>query len=337
MTSRRTSFPTDRIAQEIITGSEDIVFVSGSLVEGFGNENSDLDLFLVRAEGEATPDPRLVLATVGVEGAYVDYEVYNQANMAAVAAAINSVDVSNFRAVWETSLDRLDLYYRTAVAEPAYNPEALRSLQTAFDRETAARLLHAWAGLRSVIKLQESQQSLDAGQAQQAVVTAQAAAAYACDSYLAWVGEAYPNLKWRYEKIARQFGADSTLYRRMWALKSPGTRRVTAYLADVAAFCDEMGMGAYGGWSTDQLLLSQARDVRLFSIGQRRILVQNKTMAFELGAQATAAWRALRRPLTRPSLIERMTRSWRVATEEAEREVDNLLRVWKRYRLVRET
>jgi hypothetical protein len=337
MTAPRASFRPEQIAREIITGPDDVVFYSGSLVEGFGNENSDLDLFLVRHEGEATPDPRLVLATVGVGSAYVDYEVYNQANMARVSAAINGVDVADFRAVWETSLDRLDLYYRTAIAEVAYNAEGLARLQRDFDREVAARLLQAWAGLRSVIKLQEARESLDAGFAPQALVAAQHAAAYACDSYLASQGEAYANLKWRYEKIERRFGRDSALYQRLWSLKSPGSRSVTAYLDDVAAFCSDMGMDAYAAWNVDCLLLSQARDVRLFPIGRRNLLVQNKTQSFELSAAAAAAWRALRRPLMRPQLVERMAKRWRVGEPEAAREVDGLLRVWKRYRLVRET
>jgi hypothetical protein len=337
MTARRPSFPVDRIAEEIITAPEDVVFVSGSLVEGFGNENSDLDLFLVRHEGEVTPDPRLVLSTVGFEGAYVDYEVYNQANMAAVASRINETDVTDLRAVWETSLDRLDLYYRTAVAEPAHNPDGLRALQRQFDRDVAARLLQAWAGLRSVVRLQEARESLDAGFAPQALVAAQAAAAYATDSYLASQGEAYPNLKWRYEKIARRFGRDSDLYQRLWALKSPGARGVTAYLDDVAAFCNEMGMSAYASWGVDDLLLLRARDVKRFPIGSRILLVQNKTLTFDLSPPTAQAWQALSRPLTRPQLVERMAKRWKVGREEATREVTDLLRVWKRYRLVRES
>jgi hypothetical protein len=337
MAAGRPSFPTERIAQEIITAPEDVVFYSGSLVEGFGNERSDLDLFLVRDEGEATPDPRLVLSTVGFEGSYVDYEVYNQANMARISGAINGTDVSDFRAVWETSLDRLDLYYRTAIAEPAYNPEGLRRLQADFRHDVAARLLQVWAGLRSVIKLQEACESLDAGYAPQSLIAAGWAAAYACDSYLASEGEAYPNLKWRYEKIARRFGRESVLYRRLWALKSPGTRGARAYLDDVTAFCSEIGMDVYAAWNIDQLQLSQAREVSLFPIGSRQILVQNNAMAFELSDRASAAWRALRRPLTRPQLVERMAKRWRLGAEEAAREVDGLLRAWKRYRLVRES
>jgi Coenzyme PQQ synthesis protein D (PqqD) len=337
MAARIPSFPAERIAREIITAPEDVVFVSGSLVEGFGNENSDLDLFLVRHEGEATPDPRLVLATVGVEGAYVDYEVYNQANMAAISAAINGTDIANFRAVWETSLDRIDLYYRTAVANPVYNAEGLLLLQRGFDRDTVARLLQVWTGLRSVVRLQEARESLDAGYAQQALIAAQAAAAYAVDSYLASEGEAYPNLKWRYEKIERRFGRDSELFSKLWALKSPGVRGVPAYLDEVSSFCDDMGMESYAAWAIDLLLLAQARDVRLFPMGARNVLVQNKTMLFELNTFAVWVWQTLRRPLTRPQLVTRVAKRWRLSHPEAARDVGALLRSWKRYRLIRES
>jgi hypothetical protein len=336
MTLTRPSFPVERIAREIVTAPDDVVFVSGSLVEGFGNENSDLDLFLVRAEGERTDDPRLVLSTVGFEGSYVDYEVYNQANMSAISARINGTDVANLRSVWEIPLDRLDLYYRTAIAEAGYNAEGLRALQRDFDREVAARVLAVWTALRSVCKLQEAGESLEAGFAAQALVSAQAAAAYAADSHLATQGEAYPNLKWRYEKIERRFGKGSALFRRLWALKSPGGRGVTDYMDDVRAFCDEMGVTRYD-WGADSLLLSQAREVRLFPVGSRRLLVQNKTLLFELNPMAAFVWKTLRLPLTRPQLVARVANSWKLGDDEARWEVDALLRTWRRYRLVRET
>jgi hypothetical protein len=332
----RPAFPVERIAREIVTAPDDVVFVSGSLVEGFGNENSDLDLFLVRAEGERTDDPRLVLSTVGFEGSYVDYEVYNKANMAAISARINGTDVADLRSVWQIPLDRIDLYYRTAIAEAGYNAEGLRALQGDFDREVAARVLAAWTALRSVGKLRESRESLEAGSAPQALVSAQAAAAYAADSYLATQGEAYPNLKWRYEKIVRRFGKDSALFCRLWGLKSPGSRGVTAYLEDVRAFCEEMGVTRYD-WGPESLLLSQAREVRLFPVGARQVLVQNKTLLFELNPAAAFVWKTLRRPLTRPQLVARVARHWQLDEDAARSEVDCLLRTWRRYRLVRES
>ena len=106
-------------------------------------------------------------------------------------------------------------------------------------------------------------------------------------------------------------------------------------MEDVASFCDEMGMAAYIGWSTDQLLLSQARATRLFPVGQRRFLVQNKSMSFELSERAAAVWRTLRTPLTRPELVKRTAKRWRLDEAEASQEISGLLRWWKRYGLVR--
>jgi hypothetical protein len=200
----------------------------------------------------------------------------------------------------------------------------------------SARALAVWTALRSVCKLREAHESLEAGFSPQALVSAQAAAAYAADSYLATQGEAYPNLKWRYEKIERRFGKDSALFRRLWGLKSPGSRGVTAYLDDVRAFCEEMGVTRYD-WGPDSLLLSQARDVQLFPVGRRQLLVQNKTLLFELNPRAAFVWKTLRRPLTRPQLVACVARRWKLSDDEARREVDALLRTWRRYRLVRES
>ena len=337
MTALRPSFPVERIAQEIITGPEDVVFVSGSLVEGFGNENSDLDLFLVRAEGERTEDPRLVLATVGIEGTYVDYEVYNQANMAAISARINGTDLSGpALRLGAAPGPHRPLLPHGGGGAGLQRSRLCSSCSSGFDRDVAARLLSVWTALRSVWKLQEARESLEAGFAPQALVSAQAAAGYAADSYLATQGEAYPNLKWRYEKIARRFGRDSSLFLRLWALKSPGGRGVTSYLDDVGAFCGEMGVNGYD-WGIDSLLLSQAREVRLFPVGRRQLLVQNKTMLFELNPMAAFVWKTLRRPLTRPQLVERTAKRWKLTNDEARLEVDGLLRTWRRYRLVRES
>jgi hypothetical protein len=72
-------------------------------------------------------------------------------------------------------------------------------------------------------------------------------------------------------------------------------------------------------------------------VGRRQLLVQNKTLLFELNPVAAFVWKALRRPLTRPQLIERTATRWKLSQDEARSEVDGLLRTWRRYRLVRES
>jgi predicted nucleotidyltransferase len=331
------SIPVERVAQQIITTPDDVVFVSGSIVEGFGNENSDLDLFLVRAGGEVTPDPRLVLATVGLGETYIDYEVYNEANLAALAALINGASPDDFRAVWRLPLSRIDLYYRVVIAQPAYNAAGLAKLQRDFERETVAAVLATWAGLRCVVALEQADELLARGDGRNASVVAQSACGYALDSYLATQGEAYPNLKWRFEKIKRRFGRDSRLYCRAWELKAPGYRGVPQYMEAVRGLCDELGMRRYASWGLGSLRLSQTRDARLFRVAGRYYLVQNRTFIYELSRVAKYAWEALDGSITRSELVGKLAQRWRLSHEEAGREVADLLQALKKHNLVRES
>jgi hypothetical protein len=331
------AIPVEHVAEQIVTTPDDVVFVSGSIVEGFGNENSDLDLFLVRAGGEVTADPRLVLATVGLGETYIDYEVYNEANMAAVAAQINDTDVGDFRAVWSLPLSRIDLYYRTAIAECAYNAKGLARLQGSFSRTVLAERLEAWTGLRCVHSLKQARELLDAGDGRHASVAAQNACGYAVDASMAREGEAYPNLKWRFEKVRRHFGVESELYERAWSLKAPGGRGIPAYVEAVHAFCCDLGMDRYADWGPDELRLGQARDAAVFKVAGRHYIVQNRSYVYELNVAGRYVWDALDGAATRPQLIERLTTRFNWREDQARRELAGLLRDLGRHNLVRES
>jgi hypothetical protein len=331
------SIPLDRVAEQIITTPDDVVFVSGSIVEGFGNENSDLDLFLVRAGGELTPDPRLVLATVGLGETYIDYEVYNEPNIAAVAALINDTDVTDFRAVWSLPMSRIDLYYRTAIADCAYNPDGLARLKRSFKKDVLAERLAAWTGLRSAYALRQANDLLGAGDGRHAYVAAQNACGYAVDSHMASQGEAYPNLKWRFEKVKRRFGLASDLYERAWSLKALGDRGIPAYLDAVACFCRDLGMGRYDAWGPDDLRLGQARDARAFTVAGRHYVVQNRSFIYELNAAGLFVWEALDGAITRPQLVEKLAGRFGWIEAVARRELTTLLRDLEKHNLVRES
>ena len=330
------SIPVERVAQQIITTPEDVVFVSGSIVEGFGNENSDLDLFLVRVGGEVTPDPRLVLATVGLGETYIDYEVYNEANMAAVAGQVNETDVTDFRAVWSLPLSRIDLYYRTAIAECAYNPDGLVRLQRSFSRDTLAECLAAWTGLNGAHALKQAQSLLAIGDGRHAYVAAQNACGYAVDSCMAREGEAYPNLKWRFEKVRRRFGIESELYERAWSLKALGDRGIPAYIEAVEAFCRDLGMDRYAAWGPDELRLGRARDAQAFRIAGKHYVVQNRSLIYELNTFGRYVWDALDGVVNRPELTLKLCGRFGWNESHARRELERLLMGLEKHNLIRE-
>jgi hypothetical protein len=150
-------------------------------------------------------------------------------------------------------------------------------------------------------------------------------------------GEAYPNLKWRFEKVRRRFGVESALYERAWDLKAPGERGIPAYIDAVDAFCRDLGMDHYAAWGPDQMRLGQARDTAVFRVAGRHYVVQNRSYVYELNAAGRYAWDALDGGITRPQLIARLGGRFGWSETQARRELGTLLRDLEKHNLVRET
>jgi hypothetical protein len=200
----------------------------------------------------------------------------------------------------------------------------------------AARL-EVWTALRCAHALKQARALLDAGDGRHASVAAQNACGYAVDSLMAREGEAYPNLKWRFEKVRRRFGVESDLYERAWALKAPGDRGIPAYIEAVGSFCCELAMDRYAAWGSDELQLSQARDAAAFRVAGRHYVVQNRSYVYELNAAGRYVWDALDRTVTRPLLIEKLASRFGWREDQARRELETLLRDLGRHNLVRES
>lgn len=271
----------DAVVQTVVSSPDDIAYVSGSLMEGFGNSSSDLDLFLVTT-GDPTYNGPFGTA---LGDYYLDLEIFTRDGMQALTDRLNVLDPSDFRAVWLTPLFDLDLYYRTLIGEPCHNREGFDAMRVAFHQEVAERLLAAWCGLRYAASMQHAREELAEGRAVGAAIATQVAVASAIDAYLAARGEAFPSLKWRQEKLARLHGKDSDLYRRAWSLKAPGQREAPAYLGDVAAFGAELGMDAYAGWTLDDVPIVKNGDVLSRDAGEDAYILQNKRYLFEVSPQ----------------------------------------------------
>jgi hypothetical protein len=271
----------DAIVQTVVSSPDDIVYISGSLIEGFGNQASDIDVFLITA-GE--PQYRGPFGSV-LGDYYLDLEVYTREGMQALASRINALDVSDYRAVWLTPLADLDLYYRTLIGEARHNPTAFKELRADFSRDVIERLLATWCGLRYAISLQQAREELDAGRSVNAALAGQAAMASALDAYLTAHGEAFPSLKWRFEKLARLHGTASDLYARAWALKAAGSRDAGAYLEDVAEFGTGLGMGVYAAWTLDDVPLQKIGESRSYEIAGDAYIVQSQRFVYSVAPE----------------------------------------------------
>ncbi len=303
----------DAIVETVVSSPDDIAYISGSLIEGFGNPSSDIDIFLITA-GE--PQYRGPFGSV-LGDYYLDLEVYTRDHMGELVTRLNQIDTSDFEQVWLTPLAEIDLYYRTLIGEACHNAEGFQTLRGDFRQDVVERLLATWCGLRSWASLQMAREELEAGRKTNAALTVQAALASAVDAYLAAHGEAFPSLKWRFEKLSRLHGRESDLYKQAWALNAAGSGDVEAYLESVAEFGDRLGMGTYADWKLDHVPLQKAGNSSSYEIAGDSYIVQNRRFVYSVTPALREVFDLIGdSPAKRASLVDELKR--RPAGNEAE-------------------
>lgn len=212
------------------------VYVSGSTVEGLGNECSDVDFFIMSAEDQSTlRQPALQ------SGYYIDCEYHSRDKLEHLAATHNRIAQSEAPESYVLPIGDLDLYYRTAIALPVNNSAEFLDVQRHFSVELHCRLYDIHGLQRAESYLLRARAALARGDELHALFATRSVAEWATTALLARGGEGYVSRKWRFEKAARLFGRSSPDYRRIWRLHNIGRRDARQYLAEVSDFAAEVG------------------------------------------------------------------------------------------------
>lgn len=259
---------------------DDTIFINGSRVEGFENQYSDVDIWLVSKNGPGSTTSIPVFCWT--DGLHINSSAYAEEHMLALAALVNGIDVEDYTQVRELPLNTLVRYYRVAVATPVV-PQGLASLQSNFSKGHLAKTLARWAHIRSITSLRDAEALLAEGHEFLAFMAARNAVDCAIDSYLATNGEANPSLKWRFEKLARRFGQTSELYTDAWDLKSKGARTSKEYLVQTRKFIERL---LSAGVEPAPVQPKIPESVHMFNVGDEAFLVQYKTHMYQLGVDA---------------------------------------------------
>ncbi len=317
-----------------------MVYVSGSITEGFGNSGSDLDVFLVTADQKAINEwaaqGGLATALVGYGSSYIDYERRNWDEMQSLSDRLNAIDAADFDAVWRVPYAQLDLYYRTSIGEAKHNPERFQTLVGGFRTSVIHSLLEAWCGLRYAIQRHAVEDALSQGDWRAAYFAGHAALQNGLDAYLAREGEGYTGLKWRFEKIERRFGRESVFYRNAWSLKALGAMAPEQYVRDALAFLDTLDLGRFLTWRLDCLNPKARDDCKVFEIAGRHYLFQNKTRAYHLSPDGAFLWSLLDGTRTRTELTEALAEHHGMATNRAAEKLEDTLRTLRSAGLIAE-
>lgn len=291
----------DELARAFDPAASDTVFVSGSRLEGLGNQRSDFDIYVIQKDGYRG----LPFVTLVLDKSYVVYESFSQSHVARVAQTVNTLPTSDFPSVWRLSWNDLEFYYRVLIGRALTNEAEFTQLQAPFRRDVIERCVHVWAGLRCAVHLQQAERQLGHGRRIAAYVSAQHAAAAAVDSFLATRGESYPGFKWRFEKLQRCGGTCAEVRQRLWDLKAFGTRRPDEYVAEVRAFCEDLGMLAFKDWSVEHLPCTPAATARVVTLDSHIFIADNKTTLFRLTGPGRRVWEWLGDCPTRSALAVR--------------------------------
>jgi hypothetical protein len=178
---------------------------TGSLIEGLGNENSDIDLYLIQPDGSAG-NP----ISIGIRKArYVDCEYLTVSAVARLAERFANPDATDLAELTPRDFDR---YYRTSIGIPMVADEAMLELLTEFTPQRCAVLFARKCDLRAYHYLTRAVVAHAAGDPRAARVLLREAWLNRAMRVLAEAGEGYPSSKWTEVKAARRFGAGTPEY-----------------------------------------------------------------------------------------------------------------------------
>lgn len=222
----------DEVVADIPDGA---LALAGSLIEGIGNERSDIDVFLVAALPD---DGRLSFGdaqVVAVGGLVVDIEYVDPSRLRRLTgtlARFPSAEARNQRpSAVALTLPEIKILHNLRVARPVKGEDAWRDTVRAIDARGLARLIFDFCAVSVDMTQEDAVGFLDAGDPESAVALLRMLRQHLAGALLAAFGETNPAEKWRSVKLRR-------LAQTHGAQRLPGGRSVSgavAFLRDADA------------------------------------------------------------------------------------------------------
>lgn len=194
------SVEVQRILDAVGTGTS--VFMTGSIVEGFGNIHSDVDLYVVQDEGR----PEQSVAIGMRRSRYVDCEYFPSGALRRLSARVGAGDWAQLGTLRDAEIDR---YSRFARGVPLRITSEFAAVSATFDRGVASALFGKLALRRAYGLFGGAVLLAASGDERGSDLTLRSAAIWTATAEMAAEGEGYPSQKWVGEKAARLYGRGS--------------------------------------------------------------------------------------------------------------------------------
>ena len=270
----------------------DAAVFTGSRVEGFGNVNSDFDIYLFVSDSSKSFSAKRTSLIAGY--LYIQYECFSFEQATQLAEKIRMLsDKPTIHHLDSVTLDEIDWYYRTAIGIPLTADRGQYAVLTPFQRNIACNVFDTWARLQSVRQLALADDLQKADNILRATLAAKASLEWALDSWLARQNEGFPSRKWRFEKMARTFGANSQIYISAWALKSPGGLQSKLYLERVRSLLADLDVRLDPDFDILAIAPKRQSDVSLFTLRSQSYLLKNNVHLYKIGPITQTIWESI--------------------------------------------
>lgn len=214
-------------------------FLTGSLVEGFGNVLSDVDILAI--VGNKTEYSMPSPSFKNKVKRRVDLEVWEHTDVDGAIANLGKMDVSGEGFPGIMKEKELDLLHRLRIGIPLYNPEAACAVQARIDTEKLSKYLTIYFQAHFRRMLEDAMGALQSEDFDTAFFNARSTFEYALDAYLAFCGETNIRAKWRTKKLLKHA---PSLFEAYWRFETSGIPHspedITTYVKEIVRFSNDL-------------------------------------------------------------------------------------------------
>jgi hypothetical protein len=204
----------DQIPDEITIPDDSVcVFVSGSLVAGWGHAASDVDLYVVTGapalvattatlELGLSSRPLPVMTAFGPDGVRYDVEYWTVAQVDELLEAVREGRDRDHALAVPLSYGDVDWFFRLSIGVAILGGEWLREAKQRLAGSALPVILAAREFYEADGFIEDALGLAEVGDRESAVLAARTALGHAVDGYLFANGSFSPGVKWRYRKLA---------------------------------------------------------------------------------------------------------------------------------------
>lgn len=224
----------------------DLAYISGSIVEGFGNPYSDLDIFVIKktienVEAQFIKDDFRIRIIV-INNTRFDVEYHPMDKVLRYVSLTQQFNPTSHEEMDRLNLDIIDFLHRLRIAIPIYGEQQLKSLQSAISLENLCACLKNWQMRTYNSNLMDCKGMLDINDLDTCVSWARQTLCNAVDVCLAVNLDTNPSEKWRFRKLERLLGKNSSIYQnyQTYLLKQVPEYQKKEYIEEILTFASDL-------------------------------------------------------------------------------------------------